>query len=200
MKRIIKSNALLLLLCFLGTHILRAQVQHWQFDPYAWEFDMTAYVQLTVNGQTVSNYADYEVAAFCGDECRGVAKVLTMEDETPLLYLRIRSNATSNETISFRIYQASIGEEVQMEEPLEFKSQTVVGTPSAPMVLKLVDVLLGDVNGDGKVNLSDAAAIVKHYVGQTPETFNKSTADVDGNGVINLSDARMVVGIFVGKQ
>ena len=63
-----------------------------------------------------------------------------------------------------------------------------------------VPEVAGDANGDGVVNLSDAAATVKHYVGQTPDNFNASAADVDGNGIVNLSDARKTVSIYVGKE
>lgn len=65
--------------------------------------------------------------------------------------------------------------------------------------LNLSDVIAGDVNGDGVVNLSDADGIVKHFVGRKPEGFIEENADADGDGSVNLSDARKVVGLFVGK-
>ena len=66
--------------------------------------------------------------------------------------------------------------------------------------LNLSDVIAGDVNGDGVVNLSDADGIVKHFVGRKLEGFIEENADADGDGSVNLSDARKVVGIFVGKD
>ena len=192
--------ACLLLMAAVGT-----LAQHWTVNARAWQYDMTAYAQLRVDGIAVSDYADYEVAAFCGDECRGVAKVLkvAVADEPsalPVLYLRIRSNATIGETITFRVYQASTDEETRLEETLAFEAQAVAGTPGEPLMLTLGDVLTGDVNGDSEVNLTDASWIVRHYVGRTPEGFNTGAADVNGDGNVNLSDAQRVVRIFVGKD
>ena len=60
--------------------------------------------------------------------------------------------------------------------------------------------ILGDVNGDDNVNLTDAAWIVRTFVGRKPAGFVDKAADVNGDGQVNLSDARKVVGIFVGKE
>lgn len=40
MKRILKY-AIVSLLYLINTGTLHAQEQHWQCDPYAWEYDMT---------------------------------------------------------------------------------------------------------------------------------------------------------------
>ncbi|MBO4800835.1 MAG: choice-of-anchor D domain-containing protein [Bacteroidaceae bacterium] len=65
---------------------------------------------------------------------------------------------------------------------------------------KVKSYMLGDVNKDGEVNLTDASWIVRHYVGRTPEGFDVSKADVNNDGNVNLSDAQKVVRIFVGKD
>lgn len=53
--------ACLLLVAAVGT-----LAQHWTVNARDWQYDMTTYAQLKVNGVTVSDYTDYEVAAFCG--------------------------------------------------------------------------------------------------------------------------------------
>ena len=184
------TTACLLLVAAVGT-----LAQYWTVNARAWQYDMTAYAQLKVNGHTVSDYADYEVAAFCGDECRGVAKVLTVEGETPLLYLRIRSNATDGEIITFRVYQASTDAETLFEERIEFEAQAVAGTPGEPMVLMLGNGLKGDVNGDGAINTQDAS-LIQQYVarkfGDDAEGFNAAAADVNGDGEVTAQDASLV--------
>ena len=60
--------------------------------------------------------------------------------------------------------------------------------------------LLGDVNNDGYINLTDADWVVKHFVGRTPDGFNHRAADVDEDGNINLTDARLIVNIFIGRN
>ena len=58
----------------------------------------------------------------------------------------------------------------------------------------------GDIDGDGKINSSDALQILKHSVGSellTEENFK--CADVDSDGVVNSSDALLVLQYAVGK-
>lgn len=190
MKRII-SMACLLLMAAVGT-----LAQHWTVNARAWQYDMTAYVQLKVNGQTVNDYADFEVAAFCGDECRGVAKVLTVEGEKPVLYLRIRSNATGEETITFRVYQASTDEETRLEESLAFEAQAVAGTPGEPMVLTKGNVLMGDANGDGVVTIADVTAVINHINGITTGTFIEEAANVNHDETISIADVTGIINII----
>jgi hypothetical protein len=48
--------------------------------------------------------------------------------------------------------------------------------------------IVGDVNGDGKVDVSDYIGVANHILGSTQEGFNEKAADVDGNGSIDVSD------------
>jgi hypothetical protein len=53
--------------------------------------------------------------------------------------------------------------------------------------------LVGDVNGDGKVNLADLQAFAPTYGSQQGDPNYKSAADFNLNGVINLDDARSLL-------
>ncbi len=57
----------------------------------------------------------------------------------------------------------------------------------------------GDVNSDGKLNSSDALAILQYSVGSNPKNFNKNVADMNDDGTINSADALMVLQIAVGS-
>jgi len=59
---------------------------------------------------------------------------------------------------------------------------------------------LGDVNGDGLVDLTDAIMIVYYSLGQEPEGFNQAAADVNGDGNIDLTDAITVVYKSLGAE
>lgn len=48
--------------------------------------------------------------------------------------------------------------------------------------------LLGDVNGDGMVNVADFMAVSQYIRQLNPSPFIFEAADVDGNGTINVSD------------
>ena len=160
-----------LLLCILNISKGSAQDKHWTCDAYAYQYDMTAYIGVTINGITASNLSDYEIAAFCGDECRGVASVQVAEKDGQRAvygYLRIRSNSLQGESISFRIYQKSLNKELDVPDVnVTFQSQTVVGLPSNPMMINLtVEVERYDIAfiSDGDTLMADklefGAAIV----------------------------------------
>jgi hypothetical protein len=57
--------------------------------------------------------------------------------------------------------------------------------------------MLGDINGDGKVDVSDYIGIANHILGDTPEDFIMNAADVDENGVIDVSDYIGVANIIL---
>lgn len=61
------------------------------------------------------------------------------------------------------------------------------------------DRLLGDVNGDGAVNIADAVCIVNHVVGKANSTFVEAAADVNNDGVVDIADAVKIVNLVVGK-
>lgn len=84
-----------------------AQDSHWTYDANAFEYDMTAYLTVEYDGNQVSDLSDYEVAAFVGDDCRGISRMIKVENESSYLYMRIRSNQEQGESIRFKVYQKS---------------------------------------------------------------------------------------------
>lgn len=62
------------------------------------------------------------------------------------------------------------------------------------------DASRGDANGDGEVSISDANAIVNHFLGGNPQPFNEKSADFDGDGEVTISDANGVVNKYLGDQ
>ncbi len=55
--------------------------------------------------------------------------------------------------------------------------------------------VVGDVNGDGTVNVSDVTALVNMILGVIPK--DEQCADVDGNGTVNVSDVTALVNIIL---
>lgn len=62
------------------------------------------------------------------------------------------------------------------------------------------DYLLGDVNGDGSVDVSDASAIVSYTIGSAPTTFITKAADYNHDGSIDVSDASAIVSKVIGAE
>lgn len=198
-----KTKALLsfymLLVCTLG---LRAQEStHWQCDVYEYEYDMTVYFRLQQGTEAVTDYSDYEVAAFVGEECRGVASFLTVQDETgndvQYGYLRIRSNQAQGETVGFKAYQASTGKTLQVSETVAFQDLHVAGLPSDLFTLTMATYRPGDVNGDGNVNSVDLSMMIDRILHIENPNFIEAAGDINGDGNINSVDFSLLINLIL---
>ena len=59
-----------------------------------------------------------------------------------------------------------------------------------------ITILVGDVNGDKKINKDDLKDIVNYIMGNTPVHFNKKMADLNEDGVIDAADIVNLVNII----
>ena len=59
--------------------------------------------------------------------------------------------------------------------------------------------ILGDVNGNGQVDIGDAVSIVNYLVGKQSEVFIAKMADTNKNDGIDIGDAVTIVNLIVGK-
>jgi hypothetical protein len=176
---------------------------HWSVNMYDYQYDMTAYVTLVVDNEVVTDLSGYEIAAFCGTECRGVATVETVTlggQQKSYAYLRIRSNQEQGETITFKVYEKSKKREFNIENgSMTFKSLDVQGLPSAPVQLALSRVIPGDANGDGEVDLTDASIVFDFYMGEEMSEFFEAAADFDGDGTVDLTDAVLIFEYYMNQ-
>ncbi len=66
------------------------------------------------------------------------------------------------------------------------------------VVAASTEVLIGDVNGSGDVNIDDIVATVNHILGNTPANFNAEAADANLNGEVEVGDVVAIVNIILG--
>ena len=59
-------------------------------------------------------------------------------------------------------------------------------------------ILLGDVNNDGTVDISDVLATVDYVLGYSLNIFNTENADINCDNVIDISDILSIVDIILG--
>jgi hypothetical protein len=57
--------------------------------------------------------------------------------------------------------------------------------------------LLGDVNHDGFVNVTDVSLTVNYILGNIPQVFFTENADIDQDGNINVTDITNIVNIIL---
>ena len=171
----------------------------WTVSPFDYQYDMTIYAQLKIDDAVVSDYSNYEVAAFVGDECRGVAEIQTKENST-WLYIRVRSASASGEKISFKLFDKTEGKIKRIAETVDFESQGLEGMPSSPFDLTSAKYTPGDVNDDGSINIADVTSILSIMAGNQSDSLIKEAADVNGDGVINVADVTSVLSIMAGNK
>lgn len=96
-----------------------------------WQADMHAYPNAIGVIATLENKpaSGYTVAAFCRNECRGIA-----DEVNGLLYLNIYGE--KNDEIKFRLMDRN-GEIVDFEQAIVLTPETVVGSRKSPLLLSL---------------------------------------------------------------
>lgn len=181
--------------------ILHAQDSQWSVNPYDYKYDMTIYAKVVYEGAEVSDYSNYEIGAFVGNECRGVGDVQTKDSYT-WVYLRVRSNQASGEKLIFKLYDKSTGRTsvIKPSQVIAFSSQGMIGKPSSPVTLEKPSYTLGDVNEDGKISVMDIVAIRQIMSGQVDSNYNNLAADVNVDGKISVMDIVSVRQMIANKD
>lgn len=89
--------------------------------------------------------------------------------------------------------------------PTRYRFQQIAGNKNSPIYVddiiiyytdKGSDLLQGDVNRDGKVNVSDVSTLINMILGMTE--MDQEAADVNGDGRVNVSDVTALINIILG--
>lgn len=181
--------------------ILHAQDSQWSVNPYDYKYDMTVYAKVVYEGAEVSDYSNYEIGAFVGNECRGVGDVQTKDSYT-WVYLRVRSNQASGEKLIFKLYDKSTGRTsvIKPSQVIAFSSQGMIGKPSSPVTLEKPSYTLGDVNEDGIIDVADVVAASQLTAGVADSKYNSLAADANLDGKINIADVVMISTIIADSK
>ena len=59
------------------------------------------------------------------------------------------------------------------------------------------DVKLGDVNGDGDVNVNDVTVLINYILGKNPTPFVEANANVNGDEGINVNDVTALINLIL---
>ncbi|MDE6096945.1 MAG: InlB B-repeat-containing protein, partial [Muribaculaceae bacterium] len=140
MKKTI-SNKLMTLIVLILSVFSSAKVNaanEWTVNPANYRYDMSLYFEAQfAKDKTFVDLSKYEVGAFVGEECRGIAENISGADKC--LYLRVRSNSESGEEISFKIKEKNSGEITVVEGvSIPFQANEAVGLPSSPYLISIV--------------------------------------------------------------
>lgn len=105
--------------------------QTWQVNPSDYEFNMLITAYLAIDGETVEKEGA-KVAAFIGNECRGVGELVYVPElKRYLLTLFVYAN-TEGETVSFRIYSPQKDRYYAHFENIDFERDALKGNFETP--------------------------------------------------------------------
>lgn len=138
LKRGLKSKLLVTLFVLLTTVCVSAiaglRDESWTVNPSDFRYDMSLYFRM--ENKDFEDLSSFEIGAFVGDECRGLAEKLDLTQGESCLYMRIRSNVANGEKLSFYMKDKKTGQIVIVKgsdgSELTFKADSRVGMPSDP--------------------------------------------------------------------
>jgi len=116
----------------------------WRLDPRRYPQNMAVVAAIGGDGVQLEGEADV-VAAFIGDEVRGVGHTVYLPDrDRYLAFLLVYGDETEDGPVSFRFFDG--GEEVERFIPMEveFRGNDVLGQVHAPFVLETRERRIGD--------------------------------------------------------
>ncbi len=175
--------------------------------PYT--MSVTGYVRL--NGRKLTKDDGLIVAAYHGDQILGKT---TPFDPSPaytdLIMLDVYGN-TNGEAITFHVYAkdpySQGGEEggklYIVDQDLTFQNNAIVGTLRQPYYIDLTDFILGDVNRDGKITVTDVMGAVSITLGndnEAPHRFDHVAADFNSDNAVNVTDIMGIVKYLLKGQ
>ena len=179
----IMKQLVLILTSLLVTGLLHAQPDGWLVNSADYEYSMTLTATVELDGTSYGAEGDV-LAAFAGDQCRGVAQASYVEAyDSYMFFLTVFSNVYSDEEIQFKLYEAANDQVLEGFNPISFEEGKNLGTASAPFPVS--DQVSEDINQATFRVLADGNPLE----GATVEINGESlTANASGEAAIWLED------------
>ncbi|KPA12656.1 PKD domain-containing protein, partial [Candidatus Magnetomorum sp. HK-1] len=108
--------------------------QPFYFDPYDYQYQETITTTVMQN-ELVLGYPNDLLAAFSGDQCRGIAELIDTP-EGPRFFLQLWSNTA--DTIQFKYYSASEKRIYPLDYSLIFQTNHIIGSIISPQIMNIV--------------------------------------------------------------
>ena len=174
---------IILLICFTCTQVGLAQSPAWVVNEGAFQQTETMICKLSINGVYLESPNDM-VAAFVGNECRGVSKPVYIASVNKYLtYLTVFAN-NQGDTVTFKLYNSKTGQVVNAVNKLVFNINAQIGSTFqtyriSSTVLsseaKLLSFGFSNTTTDSVKVETDLATGIKTNVYYIPLTASKTT-------------------------
>jgi hypothetical protein len=100
----------------------------------------SAVVSVPDNINTYSEDTDM-IAAFIGDECRGIGNLIKSADGSKrVYYITVRASDTENRPIVFKYYSSKLSYMYQAKTQVQFEIDGTYGTYDSPVTLDLENI------------------------------------------------------------
>ena len=157
---------------------LYAQAPSWSITATDYQYSMTITARLKTRA-IISTDPNDIVGVFVGTELRGVAQpTVNASGGVRLAFLQVYSNRSSNETLSFRIYDASDDQIINAITSLSFQSDLSVGSIANPYLITdnygPTDIILSTNSIDENEPPSTVLALLSAQDQDMGETFSFS--------------------------
>ena len=189
---------------------------HWQCDYAKFSESMAIYFQMADGDNAIADVTPYEVAAFVGEECRGVAtfhEEMINEKTVKYGYLRIYSNAESAEKIILKVYNKSTQLEKRIAiSSFPFEKDKRIGVPSEPVKYDITanvpqyqltvtpqDAEMGTAEGSGTFE-EDEIVHIKATANTGYHFVKWSDEDTDEERIIVITKKTDLVAVFAPNQ
>ncbi len=146
--------------------------------------DPTSY-ELTYSSTSIKSGEQYLVLMVATNDVSSTSPVYTITADN-LIYIN-QTSSTSGSVTFKNVYPSGVRDSVIL---------ITGGSLTAPKMLAKVDAkgIIGDVDGNGKVNTIDAQTILRYSARMINFTETQlDLGDVDGNGKVNTIDAQTVL-------
>lgn len=147
----------------------------WQVTANSYQYSMTVTTALVFDMEESRDVTD-KIAAFVGNDCRGVAQPITYvpESDRYLAHLLVYSNNVSGDTVTLYMYNESESQLVEVAEKIIFASNAAYGSTEDPYLsITTFDVTIHVKAGTDSV--SGATVFLEGY--------GEQTTDVHGNAL-----------------
>ena len=176
-------------------------------DLTAYQFDLTLPdgFSLSVNDKgkflvtKTSRYEDdsqtLNISKLEGNTYRFVCFSMSNEIITGTSGAILNASLTIGESVSEGSYEATISNIVVTKT-----DGTQLKLSDSKFNIVVTNVIKGDVNGDGEVNVSDIVEIVNYIMNKPSDKFVFAAADVNEDGEVNVTDIVKVVSIIMSSS
>ncbi|MCF7918325.1 MAG: T9SS type A sorting domain-containing protein [Candidatus Cloacimonetes bacterium] len=118
----------------------------WQVIPELYEYNMNIIAVVMQDGMEAANETDM-IAAFYGDECRGVTTPVYLEAfDRNLVFMTVYGNVDEDISFNFKYFNSLTSQTYDLEETIDFAANDVFGSILEPYALHTLPLTDGDEN------------------------------------------------------